>query len=64
MTTPQEKLNEVQERFNTNVAQAQQIEQQIAKLQEQLRTLQQPLIEDQGAIKTLKELVEPVEQTA
>ena len=64
MTTLEEKLNEVQERFNTNVAQAQQIEQQIAKLQEQLRTLQQPLIEDQGAIKTLKELVEPVEQTA
>ena len=62
--TPEEKLDEVQERFNTNVAQAQQIEQQIAKLQEQLRTLQQPLIEDQGAIKTLKELVEPVEQTA
>ena len=64
MPTPDEKLNEVQERFNTNIAQAQQIEQQIAKLQEQLRTLQQPLIEDQGAIKTLKELVEPVEQTA
>jgi len=64
MSTPEEKLNEVQERFNTNVAQAQQIEQQIAKLQEQLRALQQPLIEDQGAIKTLKELVEPVEQTA
>ena len=62
--TPEEKLKEVQQRFNTNVAQAQQIEQQIAKLQEQLRTLQQPLIEDQGAIKTLKELVEPVEQTA
>jgi len=64
MPTPEEKLNEVQERFNQNVAQAQQIEQQIAKLQEQLRTLQQPLIEDQGAIKTLKELVEPVKQTA
>ena len=63
MPTPEEKLNEVQERFNTNVAKAQQIEQQITKLQEQLRTLQQPLIEDQGAIKTLKELVEPVEQT-
>ena len=64
MSTPEEKLNEVQERFNTNVAQAQQIEQQITKLQEQLRALQQPLVEDQGAIKTLKELVEPVEQTA
>ena len=54
----------MQERFNMNVAQAQQIEQQIAKLQEQLRGLQQPLIEDQGAIKTLKEILEPVEQTA
>ena len=64
MATPEEKLNEVQERFNTNVAQAQQIEQQITKLQEQLRALQQPLVEDQGAIKTLKELVETVKQTA
>ena len=62
MPTPEEKLNEVQERFNQNVAQAQQIEQQIAKLQENLRSLQQPLIEDQGAIKTLKEILEPVEQ--
>ena len=52
MPTPEEKLNEVQQRFNQNVAQAQQIEQQIAKLQE-----------DQGAIKALKELV-TVEQTA
>tara|TARA_R100000353_G_scaffold40874_1_gene32394 strand:- start:517 stop:711 length:195 start_codon:yes stop_codon:yes gene_type:complete len=64
MPTPEEKLNEVQERFDMNVAQAQQIEQQIAKLQEQLRGLQQPLIEDQGAIKTLKEILEPVEQPA
>tara|TARA_Y100001937_G_scaffold32430_1_gene46321 strand:- start:72 stop:266 length:195 start_codon:yes stop_codon:yes gene_type:complete len=63
MVKLEEKLNEVQERFNTNLAQAQQIEQQVAKLQEQLRALQQPLIEDQGAIKTLKELVEPVQQT-
>ena len=64
MPTPEEKLNEVQERFNMNVAQAQQIEQQIAKLQENFRALQQPLIEDQGAIKTLKEILEPVEQPA
>ena len=64
MPTPEEKLNEVQQRFNRNVAQAQQIEQQIAKLQEQLRTLQQPLIEDQGAIKVLKDIIEPVKQTA
>tara|TARA_B100000575_G_scaffold26496_1_gene17918 strand:+ start:3070 stop:3261 length:192 start_codon:yes stop_codon:yes gene_type:complete len=60
--TPEEKLKEVQQCFDNNVAQAQQIEQQIAKMQEQLRDLQQPLIEDQGAIKRLKELVETVEQ--
>ena len=64
MPTPEEKLNEVQERFNTNVAKAQQLEQQIAQLKENLRALQQPLIEDQGAIKTLKEILEPVEQPA
>ena len=62
--TLEEKLNEVQERFNMNVAKAQQIEQQIAQLQENLRALQQPLIEDQGAIKTLKEILELVEQPA
>ena len=61
MITPQDELNEVQQRFNNNVAQAQQLEQQIAKLQEQLRGLQQPLIEDQGAIKSLKKLVEPID---
>jgi septal ring factor EnvC (AmiA/AmiB activator) len=58
--TIQEKLNEVETRFNQNIAQAQQLEQQIAKLQEELRGLQQPLIEDQGAIRSLKEIVEPV----
>jgi|TARA_R100000455_G_C6168319_1_gene50783 predicted RNase H-like nuclease (RuvC/YqgF family) len=64
MPTPEEKLNETQQRFDQNLAAAQQIEQQIAKLQEQLRGLQQPLIEDQGAIKVLKEILETVEQTA
>ena len=61
MIQPQDELNEVQERFNKNIAQAQQLEKQIAKLQEQLRGLQQPLIEDQGAIKSLKKLVEPID---
>lgn len=65
MNTPQEELNETQTRFEANVAKAQQLEQQIAKLQSELRALQQPLIEDQGAIKALKKCVEtPVEQNA
>ena len=64
MPTPEEELNETQQRFDQNLAQAQQLEQQVAKLQEQLRALQQPLIEDQGAIKALKRIIQPVEQTA
>ena len=58
MPTPEEELIETQQRFDQNLAAAQQLEQQIAKLQEQLRGLQQPLIEDQGAIKQLEKLNE------
>jgi len=65
MNNLQEILDESQARFETNVAKAQQLEQQIAKLQSELRALQQPLIEDQGAIKALKKCVEtPAEQNA
>ncbi len=63
MMNLKEKLIEVQARFDSNIAQAQQLEQQIAKLQEQLRALQQPLIEDQGALKVLEELTEATKQT-
>ena len=58
MNNLQEILDESQARFEANVAKAQQLEQQIAKLQSELRALQQPLIEDQGAIKALKKCVE------
>ena len=58
MNSPQEELNETQARFDENLAKAQQIEQQIAQLQSDLRAIQQPLIEDQGAIKALKKCVE------
>ena len=65
MNTPQEELNEVQSRFDSNLANAQQLEQQITQLQSELKALQQPLIEDQGAIKALKKCVETtVEQNA
>ena len=53
----EEKLKEVQARFEENLAKAQTIEKQLKELQAQLRQLQQPLIEDQGAIKTLNELI-------
>jgi len=65
MNTPQEELNETQTRFEANITKAQQLEQQIAQLQSELKALQQPLIEDQGAIKALKKCVETtVEQNA
>ena len=64
MPTPEEELIETQQRFDQNLAAAQQLEQQIAKLQEQLRGSQQPLIEDQGAIKALKKVTQTVEQPA
>tara|TARA_R100001594_G_scaffold135652_1_gene177477 strand:+ start:77 stop:274 length:198 start_codon:yes stop_codon:yes gene_type:complete len=65
MNTPQEELNKIQDRFDLNLAKSQSLEQQIAKLQSELRNLQQPLIEDQGAIKALKNCLETtVEQNA
>ena len=55
--TTEEKLQEVQARFDKNLASAQKLEKQIGELQAQMAKLQQPLIEDQGAIKILNELI-------
>ena len=55
--TSDEKLQEVQARFDENLAKARGLEKQIEELQAQMGKLQQPLIEDQGAIKILKELL-------
>jgi len=63
MNTPEQILKETQNSFDANLAKAQQLEQQIAKLQEELRSLQLPLAEDQGAIKVLKKLVQSVKET-
>tara|TARA_R100000231_G_C5272658_1_gene149149 strand:+ start:460 stop:654 length:195 start_codon:yes stop_codon:yes gene_type:complete len=63
MNTPEQILQDTQMSFDTNLAKAQQLEQQIAKLQEELRSLQLPLAEDQGAIKALKKLVESAKKT-
>ena len=51
MTTPQEELNEVQSRFDLNLS-------NFKKLEQEIKELQQLLIEDQGAIKALKRCVE------
>tara|TARA_R100000995_G_scaffold30665_1_gene13666 strand:- start:994 stop:1188 length:195 start_codon:yes stop_codon:yes gene_type:complete len=63
MNTPEKILKETQLSFDTNLAKAQRLEQEITKLQEELRSLQLPLAEDQGAIKKLKQLVQSVKET-
>ena len=63
MNTPEEILKETQLSFDTNLEKAQRLEQEITKLQEELRSLQLPLAEDQGAIKKLKQLVQSVKET-
>ena len=63
MNTPEKILKDTQTSFDANLAKAQQLEQQIAKLQEELRSLQLPLAEDQGAIKVLKKLVQSLKET-
>lgn len=52
-----EKLTEIQNRFDENLAKAQKLEQEIGKLRDERNALQQPLLEDQGAIKALKEML-------
>ena len=52
-----EKLIEIQNRFDENLAKAQKLDEEIAKLRDQRNALQMPLLEDQGAIKTLKEML-------
>ena len=54
MTTPQEELNEVQSRFNSNLN-------KFKNLEQETKALQQLLIEDQGAIKALKRCVATTE---
>jgi chromosome segregation ATPase len=56
--TLEEKLAQLQLRFDKNLAEAQSLEQQIDKLKLQLNKFQQPLLEDQGAIKAIKEMLE------
>ena len=54
MTTPLEELNEVQSRFNSNLN-------KFKKIQQEVKELQQLIIEDQGAIKALRTCVETTE---
>ena len=58
MPTPQEKSAEIKGRLNDNIAKVQKLQEQIKAMQEEAATFTQPIIEDQGALKALQELID------
>jgi len=62
MATPQELYDEAKNRLDLNIAKVQMLEKEIQEKVAEKNKLMQPIMEDQGAIKALKEIVS-VEQT-
>ena len=58
MPTPEEKSAEIKERLESNINKVQQLQQEIKAKQEEAATLTQPILEDQGALKALQELID------
>tara|TARA_R100000458_G_C8208259_1_gene196594 strand:- start:10 stop:189 length:180 start_codon:yes stop_codon:yes gene_type:complete len=58
MPTLEEKSAEIKERLESNVDKVQQLQQEIKAKQEEAATLTQPILEDQGALKALQELID------
>ena len=57
MATPQEKLDEIKQRLGENISLVQKLQEEIKTKQEEAATFTQPIIEDQGAIKALQDLI-------
>ncbi len=57
MPTLQEKIVETKQRLDSNIQKVQQLQAEIKAKQEEAATFTQPIIEDQGALKVLQELV-------
>ena len=57
MQTPQEKIVEIQQRLDSNIQKVQQFQAEIKAKQEEAAAFTQPILEDQGALKALQELV-------
>ncbi len=57
MPSPEQKRDEIQSRYDTNVATYNSKQQQINTLQAETRKLESLLIEDSGALKVLNELL-------
>ena len=58
MPTPEEKSAEIKERLESNINKVQQLQQEIKEKQEEASALTQPILEDQGALKALQELID------
>ena len=57
MCNPEQKRNEIQSRYDANVATYNGKQQQINTLQAEIRKLEPLLLEDSGALKVLNELL-------
>ncbi len=57
MPTPQEKIAEIKQRLDSNIQKIQQLQAEIKAKQDEAATFTQPILEDQGALKALQELV-------
>tara|TARA_R100001082_G_scaffold65656_1_gene37012 strand:- start:473 stop:676 length:204 start_codon:yes stop_codon:yes gene_type:complete len=57
MPSPEQKRDEIQSRYDTNVATYNGKQQQINTLQAEIRKLEPLLLEDNGALKVLNELL-------
>tara|TARA_R100001082_G_scaffold58855_1_gene32622 strand:- start:400 stop:603 length:204 start_codon:yes stop_codon:yes gene_type:complete len=57
MPSPEQKRDEIQSRYDTNVATYNATQQQINTLQAEIRKIEPLLIQDSGALKALNELL-------
>jgi septal ring factor EnvC (AmiA/AmiB activator) len=56
-STPESKLAEIKQRLDVNIKKAQQLNNEIEERRQSLNALTQPILEDQGALKALQELM-------
>ena len=61
MPTPQELYDETKTRLDLNIAKAQILEREIQEKTAEKNQLQQPIMEDQGALKQLEKLSDVVQ---
>jgi hypothetical protein len=62
-STPQSKLDEIKQRLESNIQRVQQLNQEIEVRRQQANALTQPILEDQGALRVLQELMDDTLET-